>query len=410
MSSLPLSLSLPPLTAVIVALAASMISTWYFLPKIILVASRRRLTDNPGRRKIHHRAIPTLGGIGIFGGFAVGFLLAINGHMPGGSYFFSALLLVFFIGMKDDLINIRPYKKVMIHTVAALIISFFLNLRITSLHGFLGIGEISLIPSVLLTTFLFIVIINSLNLVDGIDGLAAALGIVISSFFGIYAGLSGETAYAIMSAALTGTLSVFLWFNCTQGKFKIFMGDTGSMVIGFIVTVMMIRFNELNAWGDPVMPLQSSPAVSIGILIVPLFDTLRVMIIRIIRHQSPFAADKRHIHHMLLRAGMSHRKATLSIAGANVLLACTGFLLDSLGILWLTLTLLFLAISLTIPVYIAVAHAEGWNWRARKWWEIVFNIKDLEDVPEEALTGVAVDAAAARVVVGAAKEKEVKKG
>ncbi len=362
--------------ALLLAFAIAVFVTWYYIPRIIMVASKRHLTDSPGTRKVHLSEIPTLGGIGIFGGFTCGFLLSVSGFMDGVSYFVAALIMIFFIGLKDDLITIKPYKKLVVQVFAALIVAFFVNLRITNLHGFLGISEIPTVVSFMLTIFLFIVIINALNLIDGIDGLATTIGIISSALFGVWSCLSGDYGYAIMSAAFVGTLGVFLFFNLSKGKYKIFMGDTGSMVIGFIVTVMAIRFNEINAAGTSFYPLHSSPAVSIAILIVPLFDTLRVMIIRIARRQSPFMADKRHIHHMLLRAGCTHKRSTLCIGFANIVIAGTGFMLDKIGILWLTLLLFVMCLAIMVPVYIAVARREGWNWHEKKWWEILLNLKD----------------------------------
>jgi UDP-GlcNAc:undecaprenyl-phosphate/decaprenyl-phosphate GlcNAc-1-phosphate transferase len=174
-----------------------------------------------------------------------------------------------------------------------------------------------------------------------------------------------------MSAALTGALIVFLNYNISEGKNKIFMGDTGMMVIGFILTVMAIRFNEINAGQTAFLKLHSSPSISIAILIVPLFDSLRVIIIRLIRHQSPMQADKRHIHHLLLRSGFSHKRATLYISLANIFIIAAGFLLDRIGILWLGLVLLMLCTILTVPVYVMVARTEHWNWRRYKWWKFL---------------------------------------
>lgn len=354
--------------AVLLAFTGAMFVTWYYMPRIIKIASRRHLTDKPGTHKIHLGEIPTLGGIGIFGGFAFGFLLSVNGYMEGVSYFTAALIILFFTGLKDDLINIKPYKKIIAQVFAAIIIATFVNLRFTNFHGFLGITVIPDWVSYFTTIFLVVIIINSMNLIDGIDGLAASIGIIASTTFGIWSFLSGDYGYAIMSSALTGTLVVFLVFNLSKGKYKIFMGDTGSMVIGFIMAVMAIRFNEINAGTSTLHKLSSSPAVSIAILIVPLFDTLRVIIIRLVRGQSPLVADNRHIHHLLLRIGCTHRQATLYISLANIFIIAVAFLLDHIGILWLSLVLLSLSISLMAIVYVRVAGTEGWNWKKNRWW------------------------------------------
>ena len=338
------------------------------MPRIIKIASKRHLTDKPGTHKIHIGEIPTLGGIGIFGGFAFGFLLSINGYMEGASYFTAALIILFFIGMKDDLINIKPYKKIVAQVFSAIIIASFTNLRFTTFHGFLGINEIPVWISYFTTIFLVVIIINSLNLIDGIDGLAASIGIITSTTLGIWSFLAGDTGYAIMAASLTGTLIVFLVFNLSKEKYKIFMGDTGSMVIGFIIAVMTIHFNEMNAGQTTYHHLISAPAVSIAVLIIPLFDTLRVIVIRLVRGHSPLLADNRHIHHLLLRVGCTHRRATLYISLANIFIIALAFLLDHIGILWLSIVLLAVSITLTAIVYVIVAGREGWNWKKTRWW------------------------------------------
>ena len=164
-----------------------------------------------------------------------------------------------------------------------------------------------------------------------------------------------------MSAALVGALIIFLIFNFSEGKNKIFMGDSGSLVVGLILTVMAVRFNEINAGASAYRHLHSSPSVSIAILIVPLYDSLRVIIIRLIRGQNPMHADNRHIHHLMLRAGFSHKRATLYISLANIFLIAAGFILDPIGILWGGLVLLILCTLLTVPVYISVAFRENWK-------------------------------------------------
>ena len=202
-------------------------------------------------------------------------------------------------------------------------------------------------------------IINALNLIDGIDGLAASIGIIASVFFGIWFYLSGDYGYTIMAAALLGALLVFLGYNISDGPKKIFMGDTGSLVIGFTLAVFAIRFNEIDAAGKSFYDLQSTPSVSIAVLIVPLFDTLRVIILRFRNHQSFFVADNRHIHHMMLRAGFSHRQATLYISIFNILMIALALLLDGIGILWLGLVLLVICGIATMVLFAAVRKKES---------------------------------------------------
>jgi len=333
--------------ALLLALAGALFVTRYFIPRVVKVVNERKLTDKPGKHKIHTNETPTLGGIAIFGGFAFGFLLGIDGHMYGASYIMAATLMLFFTGLKDDLITLTPWKKITAEAGAAFIIALFTDLRFTSLHGFMGVDMLPAWISFLLTIFLVVIIINAFNLIDGIDGLAAVVGIIASVVFGTWFWLSGDYGFAIMATALLGALIVFICFNISSGPNKIFMGDSGSLFIGFIVAVFAIHFNEINADGLAFRELQSSPSVTIAILIVPLFDTLRVIILRLAHGQSLLEADHRHIHHMMLRAGFTHLQATLYMSLFNIFIIAIAFAFDSLGILWLGLLLLALCLTFT---------------------------------------------------------------
>lgn len=342
------------LPAVVMALLSAMFVTWLAIPLVVKIAKVRKLTDPPGPRKIHRQAIPTLGGIGIFAGFTFGFLMSIDSYMPGMNYFVVATMFLFFVGMKDDLITLDPKKRLFAEFIVAITLVYFTDIRITSFHGLFGITNIPLWLTYLTTIFIMVVIINSINLIDGIDGLAASVGIIASVTLGTWFWLSGNTGYTIMAASLAGALIMFLRFNISTGKNKIFMGDTGALLIGFILAAMTISFNEINAAGSSFYTLHSSPSISIAILIVPLFDTLRVFTIRILKGQSPFTADNRHIHHLMLRAGYSHRRSTFFISLVHIGIIALAFSLDRIGILWLSLVLLSVCILLTGFLFILV--------------------------------------------------------
>lgn len=345
--------------AILIAFASALVVTWYYIPRVIHIVRHRHLEDTPGKHKIHKNNVPTLGGIGIFAGFLVGYLLGVDGYMPGLSYFTAAAVMLFFVGIKDDLVNINYNKKLLGEVGSAIVVALFTDLRFTSFHGFLGIEEIPFWVSFPVTVFTIVLIINAVNLIDGIDGLAASIGIVASVTFGIFFYLSGDYAYTVMAAALLGALLAFLRFNLSDGRFKIFMGDTGSLVIGFTLAVFAVHFNEVVAAGRSVLAISSAPSVAIGILIVPLFDTLRVIILRLRYHQSPFQADHRHIHHTMLRAGFTHKGATLLITLFNILMIGVSFLLDGIGILWLGLVLLSLCLLATMILMRIVTKKES---------------------------------------------------
>lgn len=321
---------------------------------IVEMSHAKGLAALPNDRASHNKPTATLGGIAIFAGFIFASLL----FPPFGSlmemrYIVAGVLLMFFIGMKDDIFVIAPLNKLVAQIVAAIIIVDFANIRLTSLHGFLGITDLNYHCSLYLTIFVVIVIINAFNLIDGIDGLAAAIGIVCSVTFGIWFYLSGQFEFAFLTAALAGSLVGFLWFNLFGKKNKIFMGDTGSLVLGFLIAVFAIQFNQSNLQIYGYYHINASPAVSFAILIIPLYDTIRVFIIRISRKQSPFKADKTHVHHKLLQLGFSHAKSTTILVLANILFILLAFSLQKLGIILLMLITLTLSTLLSaIPFLI----------------------------------------------------------
>jgi UDP-N-acetylmuramyl pentapeptide phosphotransferase/UDP-N-acetylglucosamine-1-phosphate transferase len=338
---------------IILSFFVALIITFVAIPAIIDVAKAKRLYDTPNRRTSHIQNIPRLGGLAIFSaGFFLSLMIFMDIKlMPDIQYIIGGGVIIFFIGFKDDILAIAPFKKLLGQIVAAVIVIELGDIRFTSLHGFLGIYEINYLTSVLLTLFVLIVIINSFNLIDGIDGLASGIGIISSVTFGIWFYLIGEYQLTIMAASLVGALIAFFVFNVFGRKNKIFMGDIGSLLLGFITAIFVIKFNELNINpGNPYF-IHSSPAVSIGILILPVFDTLRVFIVRLNHKQSPFKADRGHVHHRILKLTNSHFKATLILILVNIGFIVLVFLLQNMSIYKLTLILLILAIALSyLPV------------------------------------------------------------
>jgi len=322
----------------------SLLVTYLSIPSIISVAREKKFFDVPNSRKSHKQQVPTLGGIAIFAGFttAAGSFISYS-LVPSLQYILVACIIIFFIGIKDDILVIAPLKKLLGQIAAALVLIIPGDICFTSIHGFLGIYYIPGIYRLLLTLFVIIVIINSINLIDGIDGLAALVGMMTTAFFGMWFFISGNIEYSLLSVAVFGTLLGFFRFNVFGGKNKIFMGDTGSLIVGLLMAVQVILFNEKNIGYTSAFSIKSAPAVSFAVLIIPLYDTLRVFLIRMLRGRSPFTADRNHLHHCLLKLGFTHRQATLFFASANLLFIVLALLLQNLGILWLMLIILSIA-------------------------------------------------------------------
>ncbi|MCK9639106.1 MAG: undecaprenyl/decaprenyl-phosphate alpha-N-acetylglucosaminyl 1-phosphate transferase, partial [Prolixibacteraceae bacterium] len=274
--------------------------------------------------------------------------------LPGLAAIIAGVMIMFFVGLKDDILTLSASKKLAAQIIVAGILIFLGHFRFTNLHGFLGIETISIVPSVLLTGFVFIVFINAFNLIDGIDGLAAGLSIFSAAFFGTWFFLSGHAEYAIVSFSLVGSLTGFYFYNVYGKKNKIFMGDTGSLTLGTIMAILVIQFNEFNIDQTAPYAILASPAVSFGVLIYPLMDTLRVFAIRILQRKSPFVADKNHTHHRLLALGMNHHKATYLILAVNLVFTFAVIYFQWMGIYKLMLfNLVVCTILMLIPSYLA---------------------------------------------------------
>ncbi|HMR92208.1 MAG TPA: MraY family glycosyltransferase [Chitinophagaceae bacterium] len=322
--------------------SVSFVISFLAIPVVLKVAEKKRLYDIPDERKVHTHSVASLGGVGIFCGFLLSTLLSIQGYLnPEFQYFFAAAFVIFFLGLKDDLVVLSASKKFIGQMVAASIIIHLGNIRLDSMYGLFGFQEVPEAFSLAMSYFTIIVIINSFNLIDGIDGLAASLGILTTVVFGAYFFATGYQAYAMMAFALAGSLAAFLIFN--HHPAKIFMGDSGSLMIGLISSVLVIKF--INVATDPAVaiPLDAAVTIGISILILPLLDTFRVFSIRIIQGKSPFTPDRNHIHHLLLRRGLSHSAVTVICVSANILFIVVAYTLRSIGPTYLLLVLLAMA-------------------------------------------------------------------
>lgn len=327
------------MSLLIIVFFTAFVVVLYSTPSLIKVAILKRLIDHPSEdRKIHKRSVPTIGGIIIFAAtvfaycmwYGIQYFNDIRSMITSVNEFkliIATSLVLFFVGVKDDIIGTAPVKKLFAHILVALILVLMGDIRISGLHGIFGTYEIPYWASVFLSIFTYVVVVNSFNLIDGVDGLAAGVGFISSACFGAWFISAGDYPYAALSFSLSGALLGFLVFNFAPAK--IFMGDSGSLIIGLFICILAIKLIEfptqhLNGFWLRV----SKPVYVIAILAYPLLDTLRSFIIRTFKGISPFMADRNHIHHKLLDNGLTHRKTSIIIyifSICNLILALSSY-------------------------------------------------------------------------------------
>lgn len=342
---------------IILAFITAFTLTFLAIPSIISVAIKKRLMDEPGDRRSHTVSTPSLGGIGIFAGTIFSIILWTPFTYFGDlQYILCSFIIIFLIGAKDDIDPISPYKKLVGEIFAALILIFKAKVIIPSFYGIFGIYDLPFWLSVVITLFTILVIINAFNLIDGINGLSGSIGILISVVLGVWFYQIDHIEIAIVAFSLAGSVLAFLRYNITPAK--IFMGDTGSLLLGLVCSILAIKFVELhhNIVDDKIAEhaFQAAPSIAFGILILPLFDTLRVFTMRILKGKSPFYPDRTHIHHLLIDSGMSHMQATSTLVMVNMMFIFIVVQLQHIGALNLLILILGLAILLSTILYFIV--------------------------------------------------------
>ncbi len=293
------------------------IATIISIPPVIGLLNRFKLHDQPNHRKLHAAPVPTMGGIAVFFGLLISCLMwfPFNTESATIVFFFSVIIMVA-TGIMDDLKDLSAAYKFIIQLGLAGLIALS-GIRITSLQGFLGIYELPDYAQYFFTILTIACITNAFNLIDGIDGLAGGLGFMSLVTLGFFLTISGDSGTALIAFALSGAILAFLYFNLNPAR--IFMGDTGSLLIGFIISVLCIRLLQMNVI-TPGKAFACTPVFVLGIVFIPVFDTIRVFALRTWKGGSPFIADKSHIHHLLTNRGCSHIKASRLIGIANALL------------------------------------------------------------------------------------------
>lgn len=336
---------------IVLSFISALLLTYYAIPSIISVARKKHLVDEPGERRSHRVSTPSLGGIGIFAGVIFSIILWTPFKDFGDlQYILSSFVIIFLIGAKDDIDPISPKIKFSGELFAAIILVFFSKIQITNLWGIFGLYEIPYWASIILTILTILTIINAFNLIDGINALSASVGTLISITFGTWFYMTDEIALAIVAFALAGSLVAFLKYNVTPAR--IFMGDTGSLLLGLVAAILAIQFVESNLLlEEHRLKFASAPAIAIGILVLPLFDTLRVFTLRMIRGKSPFSPDRNHIHHLLIDCGLTHMQSTGILILVNLVFIFLVIKLQHISTWPLLLIILGLAIFLSVVLF-----------------------------------------------------------
>lgn len=313
------------------------------IPQILLISFRKKLFDVPDERKIHKSIVPRLGGLAfkpvIF--ITIALILGINIILGRKSllsdfvandaeiaFVYCSIMVLYLIGVADDLIGVRYRAKFVAQIICGILIIAG-GVVFNDFHGILGIYEIPSFISWPITIFLVVFISNSINLIDGIDGLCSGLCSVALFFYGLMFAMAGEFIYSLLAFATLGVLVPFFYYNVfgnPEKQRKIFMGDTGSLTIGIIICFLSIRISQVS---DTMLYNGSNHFVlAFAPLIVPCFDVVRVFLHRIRNHKSPFQPDKNHIHHKLLALGFPQRKAMITIVFISLLFTFVNFLLS----------------------------------------------------------------------------------
>lgn len=297
-------------------------------PIVISLLTKANIGDKPGGRKIHTKFTPSMGGIGLV--VATFISLGIWGWqfpLPDIRYLLGAIALMFIVGLRDDMVELKAKHKLMGQFVAVILVVVAGDIRIKEFHGFLGVEELPLLISYGFTSFVLLALTNAFNLIDGLDGLAGTIGSIVLALLGGWFYIQGLQSLAVLSFSLLGGVLAFMAYNWHPAK--IFMGDTGSLALGFSLGSLVVAFMEYNSALPQGTFLKLEPSFTAGIvlMIYPLYDMARVFARRISKGQHPMTADKSHVHHFLLRMGLKHNEVALTLGSIQVILILLVFLL-----------------------------------------------------------------------------------
>lgn len=318
---------------VLLSFLISVVIGWLAIPRIVIIAKAKRLFDSNEARKVHSGAVPRLGGLSFFPGAMLAFCIALGLRYYFGlsiptdtesvflsefMFFIGGLFLLFFVGLADDLVGVGFRGKFLAQIFAAsmLVLS---GLTISSFEGLFGIHQLPFGVANIFTVLFIVFAINSFNLIDGVDGLCSGTSTIVLSALGCWFIYAGDYVYAMFAFSMVGVVIVFFLYNVLGRRLKIFMGDTGSLTLGYMIVFLGLKFLDFSAANHPDLIVVNSPlSILAGLIFMPLFDTVRVFLVRISKGHSPFHPDKIHIHHKMLRLGLTHLQSTAALLGVTI--------------------------------------------------------------------------------------------
>ena len=339
------------------AFLLSMVTLMLVHPLLVRFALDKDIVDKPNARRLNRIPIPVLGGVGIFiSSFVACSVYGIlTGVFPSIATLVS-LLVILCMGVLDDIRDLKPKTKFITQIAVVLFLVLYEGLQIDNLHGVFGIYEIPAYVSLPLTVLSCVGLVNAMNLIDGIDGLSSGFCIAAGTIFCLFAAVQGNEINACMAVSVIGALVPFFFFNVFGKKNKMFIGDSGSHFLGMLFAVMIVNAIHNYTPGDTSIN-SGIMAFSLAVMAHPVMDTLRVMTMRMAKGISPFKADKSHLHHVIVAAGLSHLKTTLLITSLNLMVVAAWFVTFANGcsptVQFLT-ALLAAVLFIVMPYFIVV--------------------------------------------------------
>lgn len=311
--------------------AIAFLIAFLFIPVLIKILSGIKLFDPPGKHKIHATTTPTMGGVAIF--FAVSLTLLMSLPLQEWirlRYLFIAIGLMTAIGLRDDVLALTAKQKLFSQFLPVLFLIILGGVILNPVTIAFDALPVPRVLAAIVTIGIFIILTNAYNLIDGLDGLAGALGVLILGFYGLWFFLIGDYSTALIAMTFTGALIGFLAFNWQPAR--IFMGDTGALMIGLMASYLSVQFinTNYNLPESNIFKFNAPLTAALCVSIVPAFDTSRIIIVRLRKRQSPFKADRNHLHHLFLRLGLSHSRAVLALLGIHVIFIILAIFLKSL--------------------------------------------------------------------------------